>query len=675
MTYLNKFKFYILSALIIFSSAILLTGCGKKYTVTISKEAREGYAIFTSDESEEIKANSKYEIYISAEIGYSLDGIIVKVNNSAVEGVVKADIENDYVNVTDETGIDYFRTWTYTIDKVTSDLDIIVDISDCGLVDCTITLSNLENQNAFYAKGLGSDEQLNTNLNQYSISTPKAVVNNQAHIKYGQSIYILLNESIDISILNSNDNVYYQPLTKYEGVYYKYNGKFVYFFRYVTHNFTIVEKTQNYQNDIYTTEKLATIAFAGIGSDAVNLSFYGYSLDSEPTGSLSGEGAFWHSYLYLGDKNNFEDEQIENNLSEEYLSLTGKKAYYRLSLNPNFYDSNIDVTDVASFYLVYNIYDSTTNLTELTIKKDSIGEYLEIDKADIEKFISNDTAGLYLKTVIKENALAKDYFGLKLNYLNNDLNTGLTIHINELQSYPVCYNEFLEDDNFIYYFHKSQLYNGTTENGLNIWFGNNNYFGDMPYVLATEIKISRLNNTGFIFSDIINYPAYSIYDGTTVLKNHGIPLIDNIKNVLEITVKTTYQNRDTSTHSIDFNTLLNNNYEINEPLFITNSINNPQWIEVTEDNLPQLNNLTISVNSPLYFYSHKDYMAFPLDLYNSDMKMVSAYSLACNVRGNVITIINDDYTIYLVYALYLKNAYLPENAQFQAHTTTINVQN
>lgn len=670
MKKLNKFKLYIVSAFIILSSTLFFTGCGKRYMVNISNETPEGYTV---SDSQEVKGGEKFEIYVNALEGYSLDNIIVKVNNSAVEGVVRTNINGEDIVVSDETGINYGRTWSYTINKVSSDIDIFVDFSDCGLIDCTITLSGLENQNAFYAISVGPDNQSSTVLNSSSISQPQAFVSNQAQIKYGESLYILLNEKINLSALNSNENFYYQLLTKYGGEYYKYNGKFVYYFRDVKGDLTIGKALKNNQNNIYTTEQLATIAFKGIGSDAVNLEYYGHSLNTEPTGSITGAGLFWHSYLYLGDKNKFEDEQIESSLIEESLRIMGKKAYYRLSLNPNFYNSDIEVKDVASFYLVENIDEDTTNLTELTIKKDSISEYLEIEKSDIEQFISDNTAGLYLKTVIKEDALINDYFGLQLNYVNNDLNTGVEIYINESHREYASYLEFLEDDELIYYFHKSQLYNDEVQNAFNISFGNSNYYGDMPYILATEFRISRLNSADFIFSKMIDdYPADSVYDGKELIENHEISLIENEKNIFEITVKTTYQSPDASNHQVGFNAVFDNDYKLSKPIYIANSITNPEWIELTEDNLPQLNNLTISASEPLYVYSY-DYASLPLELYDGNMKLVSAYSLVNDVRGNAI-MIYDDYDNYCnVYALYLNKLYIPADTSIEARINNIDI--
>ena len=43
MANLKKIKFYVLCAFIIFSSTIILSGCGKQYNITISKIAPVGY--------------------------------------------------------------------------------------------------------------------------------------------------------------------------------------------------------------------------------------------------------------------------------------------------------------------------------------------------------------------------------------------------------------------------------------------------------------------------------------------------------------------------------------------------------------------------------------------------------------------------------------------------------
>ncbi|MDD4210871.1 MAG: hypothetical protein PHC46_00555, partial [Clostridia bacterium] len=534
MANLKKIKFYVLCAFIIFSSTIILSGCGKQYNITISKIAPVGYTVSTSDDNEKVEDGSSYEIYVNAEDGYALDGIIIKVNGNIVQGIVQANAEDQLTNISDENGAQYYRTLSYKINKVSSDININIDFSNSGLIERTITILDLENQNALYATNISSDNTLKTEFDSSVISTLEEIENNAISVKYDDNIYIFLDEDIELSILSSDDFRLYRSLKKYGNTPYKYNGKYVYYLRNIKDNFSIAKRVEEFENNLYTTETTANIAFMKSDSEFVDINYHGGSINNDAIGSLNGWGDFWHSYLYLGDKETFNDEQIENNLIQDYLDIMGKKAYYRLSLNPDLYDSNTQIENIASFYLVENIYQSTTNLTPLTINRDSISAYLEVNKSDLEQFIEDEKAGVYLKAVIKEEVLTEDYVGFKLNYLNGDLNTGIKIEVDELNHF-LNYSEFNQNNETIYYFHKSYLYNDTIQNNLIMSFGNQNYYNDMPYMISTKIEISKLNDLNIIASYETNYPGNEVYADNISLQNHGIELQEDVKNLFIIT--------------------------------------------------------------------------------------------------------------------------------------------
>lgn len=355
--------------------------------------------------------------------------------------------------------------------------------------------------------------------------------------------------------------------------------------------------------------------------------------------------------MYIGDKQSYLDEQINDNINQYYLDVLGKKAYYRIYTNPNWLDASVSVQDVASFYLVDDIYADTSSLTPLEIKVDSTSEYLEIDKSDLQEFIQDDRAFVYLKTVVIEDTL-KDYVGFKLNYLNDDSNTGLTMLINSV-SKEASYYEFTNNREKIYYFHKSLFDN--EKNNLSISIGTaSNYVH--PYIISAKLEIK--DNLSIIDSQEVTYNNTETYLDNVNIPVNKVKVQDDINNVLEITINTTYQEHDTSAHAISFDELLSSSPSTR--VFITDSLTNPEWIEVRLSNLSRLNNLTISTTNPLYYYYEDSPKTIVLELFY-DSKLVSGFSPVVNVFNSlVLKPINNHSRI--INALYLFDTFMPNEA-------------
>ena len=654
MTKSKKLNLYFILISILFCFSLFLFGCGNEAVKinTTYESIPTGYQLETDEFR--VSKGSSHIIHILAEQGYKLDDIIVKVNDSVVNGYVSANINGEDVEVNDETGIYYNRTWTYKINKVEVNTNIDVDLSLCGIMQRTLTLSGLENQNAFYAKSIANDVKIKTNFNSNVITNKVPVFDNNFEINFGDGIYLFLDNDIDLIISSETEYFPVGSLKRYGDVPYKYYKQHVYYLGNIIDNTTVRNRYQSIVDESYAPYKTANIWIDR--STIVSLDYRGASLSNETLTVLTGE-RFSDTYMYIGDKNTFQEEDIYNNLDASYLNVLGKKAFYRIHLSAEYETAMVE--DIADFYLVNNPYVDITNLTPVSINRDEVSAYIEINKADIEQFINDDIAHVLLKTVIKEDILKSDLVGFKLNYENNDSVTGI------MKGSYASYYEYTSDTNIIYYFKKS-VFSGDNSNHLEISIGTSNihepYF--IPKIESVNFVITKLNDSTSIFDKTVSYtePVFADY---VALDDYVIELDDNEKNVFVIDIKTNFENKETSLHAISFDNLFNDINELTQTVFISNNITASNWIEVKQENLTQLNELNISITSPLYYYIvGEDYSSLQFHISYNETN-ISNESIAIDILCNAINVEKGN-SYYAIYALYLEAAYLPAEVELSA---------
>ena len=652
---------YIMFLLLIIIS-MNFAGCGKSYEINVSTIAiKTGYSVNNIDNTQQVKKGESYEIYVSANEGYSLDNIVVKVNDDIVQGNVTNNNNGVDQSANDDNDGDSIRIWKYIVENISSNIDIIIDFTNCDLLQRSISLTGLSDENILYAVSKENNITYNIEFNNTNVTTTSIVSNDQITVNYGDGVYLFLDDNIELSVLNpiSGENTV-TSLKKFGEYTYKYNGNYVYYLDNVNANITISKKAYEEHTDgtvDLLIEMLANICFTQELNSLINFEIYGDSLLNSRLMTLNGYSYFDYSFIYFGNEDTFLDEGIDFGLDEGYLTTLGNKAFYRLNLNQQYFDiSTTNVEDVASFYLVDNIYTDTSNLTPLTIKRDLTSAYLEINISDIENFIENNRAGLFIKTVINEDILQQDYVGFELNYENQDSYTGVTIR-NDENTYALNYCDFVSNKKIVYYYNKSVLFDseGNYLNNLSISVGGNYYdLESKPYLISTNINMTSVNNTSFNYSDSKNYTGSDDYYDDIYITDLSLSLL---KNIFIINIETIFQSFDTSNHAIDFSAIFQNS-NLNQTIYITDNLSVPNWIEVKSENLEQLNELTINVDSPLYYYIEGEWgTALPFEL-NYILKGYSNTSCVNNITNEQMYIQN-----YTIYALYLIDSYLSEDVQ------------
>lgn len=656
----KKSKF-IVAMLIVFVGSLFFVGCKKQFTVEISVvDMKSGYNINNINENQEIEENSPYEVFVNAESGYSLDNIVVKANGNVLVGTVTANVDGGEQIVTDETGYLYSRTWKSTIRNITSDTLVSVNLTNCNLIQHDINVGGFD-ENVYFAKSKISPNDEATTFSLDTITAPVQISNNLQRVGHGEKVYLFLDENTTLKVTSSNgDLMQVTSLKKFGDVPYIYNNQYAYYLGEVTKPLSISKVTNDETNfTLNNYEKLATIGFCHETDEPVSLHVLGDSLNNSSLTSLSGSGFFFYSFLYLGNKENFAQEQIETNINTETLNSIGKQIFYRLIPNENLFGETA-VSNIADFYLVDDIFKNVENLTPLAIKNDLTSSYLEINKADILPYVEDDKATLFIKTVVKDNVLGDYYVGFEQNYVGQDTNIELQIQ-NEFGTTFFNYVDFTSSHKTFKYFLKSKLFNNNEYlNTLKVLIGNDDGMQNKPYLISAKIDITSNIDESFSKTQNISYENSNSYFDTISIND--LSLFQG-KNIFKIDIDTTFESYDTAMHQINFDHLFENG-ELSPKIYISNNLTNPNWIELKQENLTELNSLTISSYSPLYYYIDETSTNLPFNLVYEN-NIVSNTSYVYDIFGNSISF-SQGGQYKEIHAMYLPFSYIIANAELTA---------
>lgn len=658
----RSFSIMMLGALCALTPCFALAGCGginsDSYDITVTLIGGKEGIYVNSEGTHSVSSGETETITVYFSSGYDHSNISITVNGDSKTGEVYYSEDNTVVG--DSPDFSKSRTVNLILEDINENKDVNIDVSNCNLVDKTITLSEDIRAEARYA--LKKENALSydflTGLSSNVVNIYNVPVTGEIKIPYGFSFWLLLNHvEGDVSGIN-RAYLYGKP--------YKYGNQDVYYssnvyddfevsknvgdndvgdeFNYNLNTFTIVPANDsNYINFNVWTD----VGVSQEDSNIVNVN--GTNIKQVTSYNLS-------YYLYIGEEENPQNDPVldlnfnENNGLTETKNWISSKMYIELQVNEQL------SFDAFDFFISRDRYGVQAKSVESNIVEVDNKHFLILDKSDVEEFIVQkegyESGCMFLVFKVDQDYLAENMFGAKVEYtkdVNKSTRENKTFFSTK-SSGTDYYNGLIqyESMNEVLYYPKSLI----QDNKLFLELGGQNDIDCQHYTGATVLVKSA---SGTLLKTI-----NTTFEGDEIVNNRKTVEID-LTDITEskIILSVTYQNKsaDISNHRLSFEHL---NLGDGQKLYISTdlSVAEPVWTEVDTNT----DNLYISASQPIYYYitsGENSSLKFKISLEKLNYIVDSGF--VTDIENTEYFVRNEENAVAVCYARIAENLWIEEN--------------
>ena len=674
----KKIFFSLLFAIfMLIPSMFIFSSCGT------TKEEKYLVTAIINGENENIKMRVNYEetnhfskmvtntdnitIEVLFDEGYDHSNLVLKINDELVTPTFS------------DTDISVCRTMILDLQNINENKVIDIDVSNCGLANMTIQLSEEIPSGSLYAiKRQDVDDSVFVSELSASVTDEiKRISNNSFSVPYGRNFYLLLDPTV--TAIKLGDKVYNPSMIN--GKIYTSNNKYIYYIDGIKENVTVEKYVENYSDNYDNRNFIPNIVTLEIVPTNINLRLgTDKRIESEETVKLAdgtpvySVGSYNGYYMHIAGT----DSQILSNYFNKTFGNEDNLQWITDKLYVFFSSYNIEMDNVK-FY-ISSSKEGAIGSNRVEISKDN--GCLVINLSDIETFddLQTDdatkilrtkkfgaeeneyqTGYIYLYAEIDETWLKNNMTGFKVHSNFDDLDNEVRLSDNINNGHTQAYIQYKNGDKLFYY---TNTILAEETNKLYLTLGGSNdifetHFSSARITITNGNGDTVLSPTLFTFNDeekannfkyinLSEYPAINSFDEISIEIHYNIT------------------DSDSSTHTISFENL---DLSSRKLYITTQDVYNQKditWIEVTNET----KNITISVDTPLHYYLVSDN--------NSNEKLNLAYigdderPYVCTVTNPETDLDNKYLTIitenneYFIYALTLQTTWISENCELIA---------